>query len=50
VLEPDSVIYEVKLGPYVPLAGTEAAPWAPAEGSLEAAGYLEQLRAAVSKA
>jgi cupin fold WbuC family metalloprotein len=46
VLEPNTVIYEVKPGPYVPFAGTEVAPWAPAEGTSAAVGYLEQLRRA----
>lgn len=44
-LEPGSVIYELKEGPYVPLTDKQFGPWAPAEGTPEAAAYLEQLRA-----
>jgi cupin fold WbuC family metalloprotein len=29
VLEPDTVVYEVKKGPYVPLTPDNIAPWAP---------------------
>jgi cupin fold WbuC family metalloprotein len=29
VLEPDTVVYEVKKGPYVPLTSDNIAPWAP---------------------
>lgn len=37
-LEPGTVVFECKPGPYSPLADKDFAPWAPAEGSLEAAG------------
>jgi cupin fold WbuC family metalloprotein len=49
VLEPDTVIYEVKSGPYV--AGTDKAfaPWAPAEGTPEAKLYMEQLLAGAAQ-
>lgn len=40
-LEPGSVIFESKAGPYVPLALGEKAPWAPADGSREAVDYLQ---------
>jgi cupin fold WbuC family metalloprotein len=43
-LEPDTVLYEVKLGPYVPPGDTEFAAWAPAEGTPESLAYLAQLR------
>lgn len=43
-LEPDTVLYEVKLGPYVPAADTEFASWAPAEGADEGLAYLAGLR------
>jgi cupin fold WbuC family metalloprotein len=46
-LEPGSAIFEVKEGPYDPATDKEFASWAPAEGTPEAALYLEQLRAAV---
>lgn len=40
-LEPGTVIFESKAGPYVPLSEDEKAPWSPAEGSLEAVEYLD---------
>nr|WP_320131301.1 WbuC family cupin fold metalloprotein [uncultured Holophaga sp.] len=40
-LEPGSVFFEAKAGPYLPLGADEIAPWAPAEGTPEAAVYLE---------
>ena len=42
-LEPGSVFYETKTGPYVPIAAEDMAPWAPAEGSERAGEYLESL-------
>lgn len=45
--EPDTVIYEVKQGPYVAANDKSFAPWAPAEGHPDAAAYLENLRAQV---
>ena len=42
-LEPGSVFYETKTGPYVPIAADDMAPWAPAEGSEGAGKYLEGL-------
>jgi cupin fold WbuC family metalloprotein len=36
-LEPGSVFFETKAGPYVPLKPEEMAPWAPEEGAPEAA-------------
>lgn len=44
-LEPDTVIYEVKSGPYVASTDKAFAPWAPAEGSVEARAYMQQLLA-----
>jgi len=44
-LEPGSVFFEAKAGPYVAITEAERAAWAPAEGTLEAAAYLEKLRA-----
>ncbi|MFY0527596.1 WbuC family cupin fold metalloprotein [Archangium gephyra] len=43
-LAPDTVIYEVKTGPYAPANDKTFASWAPAEGTPEAAGYLASLR------
>jgi cupin fold WbuC family metalloprotein len=42
-LAPDTVIYEVKNGPYAPAHDKSLASWAPAEGTPEAAGYLARL-------
>jgi cupin fold WbuC family metalloprotein len=44
-LEPDTVIYEVKTGPYSELDDKAFAPWAPLEGAPEAAGYMRRLLA-----
>lgn len=35
-LEPNSVFFEAKAGPFVPLSTDEIAPWSPAEGTDEA--------------
>jgi len=43
-LAPGSVFFEAKAGPYVAITEAERAAWAPAEGSPEAAAYLEKLR------
>lgn len=43
-LDPATVFLEAKAGPYRPLVDAERAPWAPAEGSVDAAGYLAGLR------
>lgn len=45
VLEPDTVLFEVKPGPYDATADKEFADWAPAEFTPEAEAYLQQLRA-----
>jgi cupin fold WbuC family metalloprotein len=42
-LDPGSVIFEAKAGPYMPLAHEEKAPWAPAEGDSAAVVYLDKL-------
>jgi len=47
-LKSGSVIFEVKEGPYVPIADTDFAPWAPAEGNEESESYLLQLKKAAS--
>jgi cupin fold WbuC family metalloprotein len=39
-LEPGSVFFEVKAGPYRPIGENERAPWAPVEGDPRAAAYL----------
>jgi cupin fold WbuC family metalloprotein len=43
-LEPGTVFYEAKAGPYRPLIDGERAPWAPPEGDAGATAYLERLR------
>jgi len=42
-LDPGSVIFEAKAGPYMPLVREEKASWAPAEGDPAAVVYLERL-------
>lgn len=44
-LEPDTVVYEVKDGPYSPTADKSFPSWAPAEGTPEAGRYLAKLAA-----
>lgn len=44
-LEPDTVLFEAKQGPYAPANATTFAPFAPAEGTPEARAYQEGLRA-----
>jgi len=43
-LEPGTVFFEAKAGPYLPLDPAESAAWAPSEGDDRAAQYLEWLR------
>jgi len=43
-IEPDTVVYEVKTGPYSARDDKTFARFAPAEGTLEASQYLEHLR------
>jgi cupin fold WbuC family metalloprotein len=43
-LEPGTVFYETKAGPYLPLSDAEIAAWAPADGDAAAVTYLEQLK------
>lgn len=42
-LEPDTVLFEVKPGPYDAETDKQFAPWAPPEGSQEARVYLAEL-------
>jgi cupin fold WbuC family metalloprotein len=44
-LEPNTVVFESKSGPFDPSADKEFAPWAPPEGSTEASMYLNWLMA-----
>lgn len=43
-LESNSIFFESKAGPYVPLAPEEKAAWAPAEGDPRVATYLTRLK------
>jgi len=42
-LEPGTVFYEAKAGPYLPLGVAEIAAWAPPEGDARVERYLDQL-------
>ena len=45
VLEPGTVVFEVKPGPYVPVGAVDLAPWTPAADDAEAVGrFLAWLR------
>ena len=48
-LEAGSIFFETKPGPYTPLSDKDFAPWSPAEGSVEAEGYLAYLMEKVSR-
>jgi cupin fold WbuC family metalloprotein len=39
-LEPGSIFFEIKPGPYAPLTDKDFAPWAPVEGTPQAQEYL----------
>lgn len=43
-LDPGSMFFEAKAGPYAPLTSQEKAPWAPAEGELRVSSYLADLK------
>jgi cupin fold WbuC family metalloprotein len=43
-LEPGTVFFEAKAGPYLPLSAAEKAVWAPADDEPAATAYLERLR------
>ena len=43
-LESDSIFFEAKAGPYMPLSPEEKAAWAPAENDPRAVSYLAQLK------
>ena len=42
-LEPDTVLYEVKPGPYTPLTDKDFAPWSPRDNSPDAVTFLSEL-------
>ncbi|MBK5277093.1 MAG: WbuC family cupin fold metalloprotein, partial [Desulfuromonadales bacterium] len=43
-LEPGTIFFEAKAGPYLPLSEAETAQWAPREGDSAVSPYLEHLR------
>ncbi len=43
-LEPGTVVFEIKQGPYKPISENNLAQWAPAEGGPGAEGFLEWYR------
>jgi cupin fold WbuC family metalloprotein len=43
-LEPGTVFFEAKAGPYLPLSEGESAAWAPGDGDEAVPAYLEHLR------
>jgi cupin fold WbuC family metalloprotein len=43
-LEPSTVIFEVKTGPYVQATDKDFASWAPAENTPEALAYLSKMQ------
>ena len=48
-LSNESVVYEMREGPYDPKTNKQFALWAPPEGSLEAKTYLESLKRQLSQ-
>jgi cupin fold WbuC family metalloprotein len=44
-LEPDTVVFEVKSGPYSPTSDKAFPAWAPSEGSPQASAYMAWLKA-----
>lgn len=44
-LEPGSVFFEAKAGPYTPITDAERAPWAPRESEPQVPAYLRKLEA-----
>jgi cupin fold WbuC family metalloprotein len=49
-LEPGSVFFETKAGPYLPSSDKIFAPWAPEEGSAAVQKYLDDIMTKVAKA
>jgi len=45
-LEPGTIVFEIKQGPYRPIAEANSASWAPAEGKPEAGQFLDWYRTA----
>lgn len=50
VLEDDTVVYEIKSGPYAPISASDTAPWTPAPDDAEAVeGFLKKLKDEIEK-
>jgi cupin fold WbuC family metalloprotein len=49
VRTPDTLLYEVKEGPYTSVDDKDFAPWAPPEGSPEVPSYVASLEAALAR-
>ncbi|WP_110971897.1 WbuC family cupin fold metalloprotein [Pseudomonas huaxiensis] len=45
VMEPDTLMFECKAGPYRPVSDGDMAPWAPREGEPEVVAYQAWMRA-----
>ena len=48
-LKPNSILLELKAGPFKPQAAKEPAPWAPEEGTKQGADYLQKLRILITE-
>ncbi len=44
-LDPGSIFFEAKAGPYLPFTAAEKADWAPEDNAPEARAYLQRLKA-----
>lgn len=42
-LEPNTIFFETKPGPYIPISDKDLATWSPAEGTVEVNAYLKGL-------
>jgi cupin fold WbuC family metalloprotein len=47
VREPDTILYEVKLGPFTPASAKSFASWAPEENTAGVSAYVEALESAI---
>jgi cupin fold WbuC family metalloprotein len=43
ILKPDTVVFEVKDGPYEPISDKNFAPWAPKEGDADCPAYIQKI-------
>lgn len=48
-LESGSILLEIKAGPFNPCLPKVLAPWAPEEGAIDSASYLQQLKGRIDK-